>query len=239
MQEIIFLIAGIPLAFLYFKFYLLPTFRIYKSFPEIPMFRIFIDEELSYDFKIRHGILYTLMDIWIGVVYIIVTEVFNNIQLLERWNEVQWQLNINEETFGIIIMLIIGCLIFLLIPILLMIYLIKHHSKLKKYEFKNHSRIGVELTHFVIGITSIVSFPIGVGVKLGFKAIDFMMEAITSDDNKSNEKKRYSTYYSKTVDSKGNVTYVDTVIDNKTGLGSIKVEDSNGNKSYSYISKDK
>lgn len=74
-----------------------------------------------------------------------------------------------------------------------------------------------------MGLTSPFFFALFLGPK-------FILDIITPSDNSSN--KRFSKFYTKITDSKGNSTYVDTIIDNETGLGTTKVEDSKGNKSY-------
>lgn len=229
MSDIVYLILGIPIAILIYKLYYKPVFKVYKSFPNMKIFKSLNDEELSYDFKIRHGILYTLMDIWIITMVYIVDSIIKHQDELSQLSQMNFEFNINEVKMTGIIILALFILLVLLIPILLIIYLIKHHFELKKYEFKRHSRIGVEITQFIVGITSLASFPLGVGVKLVFFIIDLMF---SSSGSKGTTKT--TTWYK---DSKGEYQIATTFTNNDNGSSETYWRDDSGELHKSYIDK--
>ncbi len=126
----------------------------------------------------------------------------------------------------LIIMLLVIIFIILIIPIICLIYYQKHKKHLKKENIKDFKKVG--RTHFFMGLTAPVFFPLFLGPK--------MILNLFSSSNNTN--KRFTKSYTKITDSKGNTTYIDTIIDNETGYGSTKVEDSKGNKSYHTTSRD-
>ena len=223
MIEIISLILAIPIFFLLIKLYFIPVLKIYKSVPVVEKLN---DEELAYDFKIRHGILYSLVDLWIAtaiyIAYIILTH-------QEEIAQMNIEFNVNENTIGKIIILFLGVIPILIIPILFIIYLIKHHFALKKYEFKKHSRIGVELMQFIVGITSFISFPFGIGVKFACRIMDIFISA--SGNSKTD------VSYSYFRDSKGELKTVTTITNKETDSSESYWKDDKGKTHTTYLDK--
>lgn len=141
------------------------------------------------------------------------------------------EININVDALIknlpiLIIMLLVILFIIFVIPIICLLYYHKHKKNLKKQHITDFKKIA--RTHFLMGLTSPIMFPLFLGLK-------FLIGLLPTNNG---NKKRFSTYYTKVTDSKGNTTYVDTIIDNETGYGSTKVEDSKGNKSYHTTFKD-
>ena len=220
MIDIISLILAIPIFFLLIKLYFIPVLKVYNSLPVVEKLN---DEELAYDFKIRHGILYSLMDLWIATAIYIANIILTHQEEIAQMNI---EFNVNENTIGKIIILFLGVIPILIIPILFIIYLIKHHFALKKYEFKKHSRIGVELTQFIVGITSFWSFPFGIGVKLAAIILDVLI----SGSGKSKTKISYSYFR----DSKGESRLITTITDTETGYGESYWKDDKGETHTTY-----
>lgn len=223
MSDLIYIIIAIPIVALIYKLYIIPTLKIYQS---VPISKKLTDDELSYDFKIRHGVLYLLIDMLIAIAAYIAIFAMKNQETLKDINKINFNPN-NIKPAAIIIM-IICAIVIISIPVLFIKYLITHHKRLKEYNFEKHSRIGVELAQFIIGITSFWTFPIGVGVKLGIYILIFIISSLSNT-----EFTKSTTYYR---DSKGELKIATTFTDKETGSSETYWRDSSGklHSNYTY-----
>lgn len=192
----------------------------------------FSNEEIMDTFRLRDVFFPFLFLFWL---VLITTGIYNLIfyrdkiftqEMLSAFSEIHINMDaLIKNSPILIIMLLVVIFILLIIPIICLIYYHKHKKFLKLENIKDYKKIA--RTHFFMGLTSPLFFALFLGPK-------FIIDMLPT----GNSSKKFSTYYTKITDSKGNTTYVDTIIDNENGLGTTKVEDSKGNKSYHTTYKD-
>lgn len=193
----------------------------------------FSDKEMMNNFGFKEIFFPLLFLFWL---FLIGTGIYNIVfcsnkiftpEILDGISEIEINVNALEKNLPIlIIMLLVVVFIILIIPIICLVYYRKHKKYLKKENIKDFKKIA--RTHFFMGLTSPIFFPLFLGPKM----------IINLFSSNSSPNKRFTKSYTKITDSKGNTTYVDTIIDNETGYGSTKIEDSKGNKSFHTTFKD-
>lgn len=229
MSDFIYLIIGIPIAFLIVKYVFVTVFKVYRS---APMVSFLTDDELACEFKISHGILYLLMDMWIMVALIVIRTFIDNPFSALDVSKMNFKFDLGAVGLGEIIGILLFLIAVFIIPILFIRYLIKYHKTLESHEFKNHSRFKVELTQFIVGIFSFWTFPLGVGVRLGIMILVMLASYLLQGSSLA----KSVSYYR---DEKGELQMMTTFTDKETGVSETTWRDSNGNLQYASTVTDK